>query len=159
MHDLTGAPTDYYFIGSSIPNLLTSCSTQTLPVGEEHWRLLREASEKRYLITCGTKIFEKKSTDDTDQHTSLNGLVSSHAYCIHRVFELIQEDGQLRFPISSETAGDRIRLLQLQSPRRDEINWNEKWGENSKEFKILLKPALDKEKIGQKRTFFFLYQL
>ena len=157
LHDLTGAPTDYYFIGSSISNLLTSCSTQTLSVGEEHWRLLRDASEKRYLITCGTKIFEKKSTKDTDQHTSLNGLVSSHAYCIHRVFELIQEDGQLRFPISSETGGDRIRLLQLQSPIRDENSWNEKWGENSKEFKILLKPALDKQKIGQKDTFFISY--
>lgn len=44
MHDLTGAPTSYYFL---------DCNSSS--TGEEHWRLLLNAYNSDFLIASGTR--------------------------------------------------------------------------------------------------------
>ena len=60
MHDLTGAPTSYYFLDSSSES-----------IAEEHWRQLLTAYNSDFLMACGTRSMGDLKPNQTQTDTGL----------------------------------------------------------------------------------------
>ena len=155
LHDLTGAPADYFEIKPDGPTR------------DNLWNILKDSLKEEFLVTCGTRDYNNK---DEPEHEIIKnaekdtGLVGTHAYSIHQVFTLVEEDGEktLQLAMDDKQGGKIERIVQIQNPRldryeNDEVDWKGKWNLKSEEFLKTLKPQLKKHGFPIEETFFMEY--
>lgn len=116
LHDLTGAPSETFFI-----------KNQNL---EENWHILYKANLKKFILAGGTKDL---NSDGTDRANKSIGLSGCHAYAIIDVFELERTRSGVKmvknYKKKNFNSKNSIKLLKIKNPwGRGE--WKGTWNDN-----------------------------
>lgn len=116
LHDLTGAPTEYFNIQPE-----ARC-----PENEDAWAALMNGEKNNYIMTAGS---DDLSGDGQDNITKI-GLVGSHAYSLLSCHEVTHPNR------------GRVRLVKLRNPW-GKGEWTGDWGDNSNLWTPQLKKELE----------------
>lgn len=139
LRDLTGASAKTYFTGQN---------------REELWDRLREANDKRYIMTAGSDNLNNGS----DSYVEKIGIAGSHAYSLLEAVEILKlGDDRYRCLKEGESSfGKNIeRLVKLRNPW-GHGEWKGDWGDDSVKWTPELKEALKFEK-SEDGVFFMTY--
>lgn len=125
MHDLTGAPAITYFVSEGS--------------ADDHWKVLREADAKDYIMACGSDDINKTGNDNIDKTI---GLAGNHAYSLISVHEIVYEGGRKRQLRPEEpSSANNEKILKLRNPW-GQGEWKGEWSDNSSKWTPELKTEL-----------------
>jgi len=138
LHDLTGAPAITFFVSEGTP--------------EDHWKNLREADAKEYIMACGSDDINQTGNDNLDKTI---GLAGNHAYSLIGVYEIDAGSRRVLGPNEpSSPANDKI--LKLRNPW-GQGEWKGEWSDNSSKWTPQLKTSLGFSK-GDDGIFFMNFK-